>query len=204
MKTTVKKIETNRHKNAGGMFRRAMVICMAAVCLTAGCDDDDNKEIDSSMLVGKWTSVSATGTVEYIPGYGSDKTTAPAIAAALTNTVNSNMANYNLTNVSVLEFGSDGKMKINGVTYTYDDVTYKLLKGNELSLKFAGQPTTEEYAVNLKANELTLNDGDNTYIMLGIVSDIGDRELQKQGKSMDGEKLWVVKADITVKYVRKQ
>ena len=62
MSTTVKKIESNRHRNAGGIFRRAMVICAAAACLTAACnkepgDDDEKGDIVCEVAGKKYASL---------------------------------------------------------------------------------------------------------------------------------------------------
>ena len=164
MSTSVKKIRT---KNVGGMFRRAMVICVAVACLTAACKKDDKE----SPLVGTWTSVSATGTVTY------------SSSAALTNAVNSKMATYDLTNMAVLEFDAKGKAKYLDMglpsQYSYslkDDLLY-------MTPDFGGGK--DLYTVKFVEDGFTLTHGGIFIgdILAQVAGNLGVREREASGLS---------------------
>jgi hypothetical protein len=140
----------------------------------------------NTALVGKWTSVSATGTVVYTTDLG----------ASLAGLVNQDMATYDLTGVSVLEFEANGKMSLYDLgelfaqgTWSVNGTTVKMTNADNESISFTA-PTGNEFTIS----------GDSAVAFL-IAWAIGEFELKNnnyQGMFENG--VQVSTATLDVKY----
>jgi hypothetical protein len=112
------------------------VLALAATLMFAACSKDGDGSSDpfggggggngngnSAAIVGKWTSVSATGTV----GYTGD------LGPSLANAINENIASFILTNVIVFQFDADGKVTMSLLGEIIDQGKWSL-NGKALTL----------------------------------------------------------------------
>jgi len=75
---------------------KILTLTMAVAIIFAGCSKEDD---GASALIGKWTSVSATGTVAF---------SSSQLGVDVAKIINENLATYDLTGIINFEFGKDG------------------------------------------------------------------------------------------------
>jgi hypothetical protein len=142
----------------------------------------------SSALTGKWTSISATGTV----GYSTD------LGAQLAAAVNQNIATYNLTNVVVFQFETNGKLSLYDMGELYEQGTYSL-KGNTLTLTNS-QNQSLNMNIAMSESEFTLSAA-GTDVAVLVAWAIGDTMLKVNNYGgMFETGVQVSQADLTVKF----
>ena len=163
-------------------FSVAAIICMAAVSyLFVACEDEVDK--NTKALAGTWTSISVTGTVTYS-------------SSSLTATVNGKMTSYDLKDMVVLEFDSEGNASVfpNFYSYTFKDGVLKLTP--------LPNGKSDSYKVEVNGNEFTLTHyglfaGD----VIGTIAwNIGNKELQANGQSMSQAGVSITAADLVIKF----
>ncbi|GHT43858.1 hypothetical protein FACS189438_1860 [Bacteroidia bacterium] len=181
----------------------AIVTGMLATCLLLACSTgggsgaggndllggggDGGGGTTNSALVGKWTSISATGTV----AYGNTQ-----LGVSLANAVNSNMQTYNLTSVADLQFDANGKVSYFDMGTLHDEGTWSL-NSNKLKLTNK-QNQTLNMDIVLNGNQFTLN-ASGTEIAALVAWAIGDAVLNNNnygGMAQTG--LEVTVADLTI------
>lgn len=180
--------------------RLAIVIGMMVLCVLASCSKggDGGGGMDpfggggggnNSSLVGKWTSVSATGTVGY---------TNSQLGNSLTQVVNSNISGYGLENVVDFLFEANGKLTLYDFGTVFEQGTYSL-KGNTLTLK-NNQNDVLNLNITLSGNEFTL-DASGTDIAALVAWAIGDHVLRGNGYAgMTQNGIEVTAANLILKF----
>jgi hypothetical protein len=184
-------------KTVGRIFnlQAAILICAFASCLLAGCSKDGdgtdpfNNGGNNAVLVGKWTSVSTTGSV----GYGSSD-----LGVSLANAVNKSIQTFNLTDVVTFMFETDGMVTLLDMGTLYTQGSYSL-KGNTLTLTNTENQTLNMNIV-LNGNEFTLN-ASGTEIAALAAWAIGNAVLKtNEYGGMTEAGLNVTAADLTMKF----
>jgi hypothetical protein len=144
------------------------VLALCAVALSSCGKEEGNKK---NLLVGKWTSVSVTGTVTY------GNTTLAGI-------VNSKMTTYDLTNAANLEFDKNGKVIYSCETvfpFIYDYT----LKDDKLTFLYNEGRNQDLYKIELNGDEFTLTH--YAYFVGDVIANIawylGNLELIANGMS---------------------
>ena len=174
-----------------------MVLCVLASCSKDGDGGGGMNPFDgggsgggsSSSLVGKWTSISCTGTV----GYSSS-----TVSVSLTTAVNSNITGYELEGVSYLQFEASGKLSLYDLGTLYEQGTYTL-KGNTLTLKNSRNETLN-FKITINGNEFTL-EASGTEIAALVAWAIGEAVLRYNGYAgMTQTGTEVTVANLTIKF----
>ena len=177
--------------------QRITLISILASCLLVACSSDgdgtDPFGGGGNALIGKWTSISATGTVGF---------TNSTLGNSLANAINNSMTTYNLTNVVHLQFDANGRVALYDMGTLYDQGTFSL-KGNNLVLT-NDQNQTLNMNISLNGNEFTLN-ASATDIAALVAWAIGDAVLSTNGYGgMVEAGLQVAAADLTIKFQKQQ
>ena len=158
--------------------------------LGGGGGNDGGGGGTNSALVGKWTSISATGTV----AYGNTQ-----LGVSLANAVNGNMQTYDLTGVVDLQFDANGKAKLFDMGTLASEGTWSL-SGSTLKLIDTRQNATFSMTITISGNQFTLNAAGTDIAGLAAWA-IGDHVLRGNnygGMTQTG--LDVTAADLTMKF----
>ena len=153
------------------------------------CNKDDDNGGSTSALVGSWTSVSATGTITYS-------------SSSLSNAVNVKMTTYDLTDMAILDFDKEGKVRYADMRFLYRMYDYAL-KGDMLTFTHYDGYNKDFYKVTLNGDEFTLTHGD---IFVGdiqtlIAYNLADMELKANGQGGVQEAgIGVSAINLTVKF----
>jgi len=154
------------------------LLCIVVACMFAGCEEEENK--GAPELVGKWTSVSATGTLEY--AYGNAQ-----LAEDLTKTVNAKMETYNLKNVVLLEFDIKGRLVVTsaepGITY-FNEFNYRLedirAPKDNLYMFADNLWLADNVPISLNGDRFTTGVSNSEFDII-VACALGDRELKRMG-----------------------
>ena len=167
-----------------------MTVILCAVMGTTSCSEEEVGG-GSSQLVGTWTSVSATGEIKF-----SDE--------SLSNTINGKMASYDLTDMVIIDFDKEGKVRYADMGFLYKMYDYSL-KNNLLTFTYNNgiDPNTyaDLYKIEWNEDEFTLTHGG---IFVGDIQSrvayhLADRELKASGQG-SASGMGVSSINLTIKF----
>ncbi|MDR1356390.1 MAG: hypothetical protein LBJ58_01825 [Tannerellaceae bacterium] len=144
-------------------------------------------------IVGKWTSVSLTGTVEYTGG--------GQLGPALSEAINQNLATYDMTGVTEMQFDAGGKMTLYDLGAVFLEGTWSV--ESDGSIKIA-RNSDEFTFVNAPVNGEITHNGYNTLLCALAAWAMGDAVLRSNDyKGMEAEGIEITKAQLIIKYKKK-
>jgi hypothetical protein len=178
------------------MTNQLKIIGLAALIFAAAvvtsCKKDDE---GAPALKGKWTSVSATGRVEC--GFST-------LGEDVANTINKNIAAYDLSGVMNFEFEKDGMAAYSEHSGTFYHNVFKWceLKDNILTIT---QETGffEQFEISLNGDEFSMKSIKNEYSEIEIIIGLAlcEMEVRNRGySSMQEAGLTLSGFNLTVKY----
>jgi hypothetical protein len=162
-----------------------------AVTVVTSC----NKEIESaSALVGNWTSVSATGKVQF--GFS-------ALGTDVAKVINDNIASYDLNDVMNFNFSKEGVTTSSfmyGVTYlTLWDYSFD----NNILTLTAPLGEKQLFSISLQGDEFSIHNYafSTTEMEIVIGNALGEMEVRKRGyESLAKAGITLSGANLTVKF----
>ena len=172
---------------------KAIGLAVMILCTVIGTTSCDKEEAGggSSKLVGTWTSVSATGEIKF-----SD--------ASLSNTINGKMASYDLTDMVILDFDKDGKVRYADMGFLYRMYGYSL-KDNLLTFTYDNgiDPNiySNLYKIDWNGDEFTLTHGGVFVgdIQSRVAYNLADMELKASGQG-SASGMGVSSINLTIKF----
>ena len=153
--------------------RWGIILCIVVSTIFTACTKDEDA---AAVLIGEWTSVSTTGTIVLAGDSELDN--------GVEQTINDNIASYDLTDVVILKFGKDGVNVFSRFLPTFYGMYQYSINNN--TLKFTAPISTDDEFFDITFN------GDDEFsikstgfyvsnIALLVASALCDKEARERG-----------------------
>ena len=179
---------TNKIKNIG-LATATLTFLLTAF---AGCTKEDDP---AAKFIGKWTSVSATGSV----AFGSS-----ALGTDVAKTIKENIASYDLTDVMTFEFEKEGVITYSNAFNRFYMETWKWQLGDVFINLYKPSNESESYHYQFNGDELIIHSFTASWWtdvdkIIGVA--LGEMETRARGyESMIEAGLQLTQGGLTVKF----